>query len=308
MGGSRSGLRSSCLVVERGQDTQLWGGPRRAPVGLLWPPQASKRLRRRSGARSSGLSSRRHPAGRRGGVVRQGRGHFQPAELLQQRRVEQERDAYWWNAENPQLWGGLNRAPEARASFRAARAALRGVRRSELSLQMVQGGRWGGVVRQGGGHFQPAATPAERATLHACTARGESAGAAAADGGGEGDAPPATEAVAAAEAPPCAAAVEEAEEEAARPSAPSAQRESAATSRCSARRWRWWRKRWRRGREGRGVGGGVGVGGGGGGAERRSGPGAWGDAGEGAPARPGGAATARSAPAAASAAARTRPP
>ena len=32
-----------------------------------------------------------------------------------------------------------------------------GVRRSGLGFQMVQGGRWGAVVRQGGGRLQPAA-------------------------------------------------------------------------------------------------------------------------------------------------------
>ena len=40
-------------------------------------------------------------------------------------------------------------------SFQAAQAAL-WVRRSGLSLQMVQERRCGGVVRQGGGHFKPA--------------------------------------------------------------------------------------------------------------------------------------------------------
>ena len=30
------------------------------------------------------------------------------------------------------------------------------MRRSGPSLQMLQGGRWGGVVRQGRGHFEPA--------------------------------------------------------------------------------------------------------------------------------------------------------
>ena len=63
--------------------------------------------------------------------------------------------AWWLKAENLRLWGGLWRAPEAKASFRDARAAL-GVRRSGLSLQMVQAGRWGRVVRQGTGHFKPA--------------------------------------------------------------------------------------------------------------------------------------------------------
>ena len=32
-----------------------------------------------------------------------------------------------------------------------------GVCRSDLSLPMVQGGRWGAVLNQGGGHFQPTA-------------------------------------------------------------------------------------------------------------------------------------------------------
>ena len=44
-----------------------------------------------------------------------------------------------------------------RASKRLRRRS--GLRRSALSLQTVQGGRWGGVVRQDGGHFQPAGAP-----------------------------------------------------------------------------------------------------------------------------------------------------
>ena len=70
-------------------------------------------------------------------------------------KVSGEPGDWRWKGENPQLWGGLSRAPAATASFRAAQAALR-VRRSGLSLQMAQGGRWGGVVRQGRRHFQPA--------------------------------------------------------------------------------------------------------------------------------------------------------
>ena len=39
--------------------------------GLLGPPHASELLRRRSGVRGSGMSSRSHPAGGWGGGVRQ---------------------------------------------------------------------------------------------------------------------------------------------------------------------------------------------------------------------------------------------
>ena len=49
-----------------------------------------------------------------------------------------------------QVGGGLRRTPAATASVGAA--------------EMVQGGRWGGVVRQGGGHFQPAAPPCPTAS------------------------------------------------------------------------------------------------------------------------------------------------
>ena len=47
--------------------------------GLLGPWRASEMLRRRSEVRRSGLSPRSHQAGRWGGVVKQGGGHFQPA-------------------------------------------------------------------------------------------------------------------------------------------------------------------------------------------------------------------------------------
>ena len=36
------------------------------------------------------------------------------------------RRAWWLKVENPQLWGGLRRAPEAMVSFQAAQAALWG--------------------------------------------------------------------------------------------------------------------------------------------------------------------------------------
>ena len=59
-------------------------------------------------------------------------------------------------AEPATFWGGLRRAPEATAGFHYKRRLRSGVRRSGLRLQMVRGGRWGGVVRQGGRPFRPA--------------------------------------------------------------------------------------------------------------------------------------------------------
>ena len=38
------------------------------------------------------------------------------------------------------------------------------VGRSGPSLHAVQGGRWGAVLKQGGGHFQPAASPSAGAS------------------------------------------------------------------------------------------------------------------------------------------------
>ena len=40
--------------------------------------------------------------------------------------VEERRSACWLKMENPQLWGGLRRDPEATASLQAAQPALRG--------------------------------------------------------------------------------------------------------------------------------------------------------------------------------------
>ena len=53
---------------------------------------------------------------------------------------------------------GLRQAPEATASFQAAQRRSV-VLRSGLSLQIVQGGRWGGVLKQGRGHFPPVVRP-----------------------------------------------------------------------------------------------------------------------------------------------------
>ncbi len=47
------------------------------------------------------------------------------------------RQTWWLKAENPQLWAGLRRAPEATASFQAAQAALRGQCGSERSAASV---------------------------------------------------------------------------------------------------------------------------------------------------------------------------
>ena len=77
-------------------------------------------------------------------------------ERVDEAQHEHHGEALWSKVEHPQLWAGLTRAAEAMASFQAAQAQS-GVRRGGPSLPTVQGGRWGGVVRQGGGHFQPAA-------------------------------------------------------------------------------------------------------------------------------------------------------
>ena len=68
------------------------------------------------------------------------------------------RKACRWKVESPHLWAALRRASSRRLRPRQASKMLRrrsGVRRSELGLETVQGGRWGAVVRQGGGPFQP---------------------------------------------------------------------------------------------------------------------------------------------------------
>ena len=52
--------------------------------------------------------------------------------------------------------GGVLLRPRQAAKLRRRSC---GVRRSGLGLQMVPVGRWGGVFRQGGGHFKPAGAP-----------------------------------------------------------------------------------------------------------------------------------------------------
>ncbi len=54
--------------------------------------------------------------------------------------------------ENPQLWGGLERAAGAAASFQGLRLCA-GMRRSGLSPRRHQVGRWGAVLKQGRRHF-----------------------------------------------------------------------------------------------------------------------------------------------------------
>ena len=67
--------------------------------------------------------------------------------------------------QNPQLWGRALLRPRLASKMLGRRS---GVRRSGLRLQMVQRGRWGGVVKQSGRRFEPAgATLCIRSTLGA---------------------------------------------------------------------------------------------------------------------------------------------
>ena len=74
-GGMRIEQKKPVLVVESGE----FSSSEQAEAGQQRPPQASKLPRLRSGVRRRGPSPRRHQAGRWGGVVKQGRRHFQPA-------------------------------------------------------------------------------------------------------------------------------------------------------------------------------------------------------------------------------------
>ena len=71
VGYSFQNLRSDVAGRACWLNVEQFSSSERAEAGQQRPPQASKLPRRRSGVRRSGLSPRRHQAGRWGGVVRQ---------------------------------------------------------------------------------------------------------------------------------------------------------------------------------------------------------------------------------------------